>query len=136
MDAPKLLIKEEENIESVSLIEYLETTPVAEILENMMPDFPPKYLNTVQEIYANIDLPRGVLNCMIVKVLKEKSGELPSLAYFKKMSETWISSSIFTTSDAIKYSTTFNGETSIDKSKLKINKKKESKYVSGEMEEL
>lgn len=136
MDAPKLLIKEEENIESIDLIEYLETTPVAEIIENMMPDFPPKYLNTVQEIYANIDLPRGVLNCMIVKVLKEKSGELPSLAYFKKMSETWISSSIFTTSDAIKYSTTFNGETSIDKSKLKINKKKESKYVSGEMEEL
>ncbi len=136
MDAPKLLIKGEETVEDEKLIEYLESTPVAVIFENMMPSFPPKYLNTVQEIYANIDLPRGVLNCMIVKVLKEKSGELPSLAYFKKISETWISKNIFSTSDAIKFGTTFNGETSIDKSKLIINKKKESKYVSGEMEEL
>lgn len=131
MDAPKLLIKEEENIESVSLIEYLENTPVASILENMMPDFPPKYLNNVQEIYANIDLPRGVLNCMIVKVLKEKSGELPNLAYFKKMSETWISNNIFTTSDAIKYSTTFEG-----KADLQSGKKKETKYTTGGFDSL
>ncbi len=104
---------------------------MAEILENMMPDFPPKYLNTVQEIYANIDLPRGVLNCMIVKVLKEKSGELPSLAYFKKMSETWISSCIFTTSDAIKYSTTFEG-----KPEAQSGKKKETKYTTGGFDSL
>ncbi len=107
MDAPKLLTKEEENIESVDLIEYLEKTSPSDILSNIMPNFPPKYLNTIEDIYANIDLPRGVLNCMIIKVLKEKSGEMPTITYFKKVSETWISHNIFTTSDAIKYSTTF-----------------------------
>lgn len=111
MDAPKLLTKEEENIESVDLIEYLEKTSPSDILSNIMPNFPPKYLNIIEDIYTNIDLPRGVLNCMIIKVLKEKSGEMPSLSYFKKVSETWISHNIFTTSDAIKYSTTFETKT-------------------------
>ncbi len=106
MDAPKLITKED-SIENADLISYLDEASPAEILSNMMPNFPPKYLNSIEEIYATIDLPRGVLNCMIIKVLKEKSGELPALAYFKKMSETWIERNIFTTRDAIQYSTTF-----------------------------
>ncbi|MDE5715297.1 MAG: hypothetical protein K2I42_04100, partial [Anaeroplasmataceae bacterium] len=128
MDAPKLLTKEEENIESVDLIEYLDTITADQLLENMMPGFPTKYLNTVQDIYSNIDLPRGVLNCMIVKVLKEKSGELPTLAYFKKMSETWIENNIFTTSDAIKFATGFE----MSKSKPV----KQTKYTTGGFDSL
>ncbi|MDE7161470.1 MAG: hypothetical protein K2N65_01780, partial [Anaeroplasmataceae bacterium] len=77
-----------------------------------------------------IDLPRGVLNCMIIKVLKEKSGELPTLAYFKKMSETWIEHNIFTTSDAIKYSTTYESNDG------KKGKPTESKYKAGGFESL
>ncbi|MDE6584795.1 MAG: hypothetical protein K2K15_05275 [Anaeroplasmataceae bacterium] len=126
MDAPRLLVKEEENIESVDLLEILDNGSPSEILSGIMPDFPPKYLNTIEEIYANIDLPRGVLNCMIIKVLREKSGELPTLAYFKKMSETWISHNIFTTSDAIKYSTSF------EDGRLNSNPKtKNTKYKTG-----
>lgn len=130
MDAPKLIMKEEENIESVDLIEYLDNASPSEILASIMPDFPPKYLNIVEEVYANIDLPRGVLNCMIIKVLKEKSGELPTLAYFKKMSETWMSHNIFSTSDAIKYSTTFEGND------LKKSKVKNIKYTTGGFDSL
>lgn len=130
MNAPKLLTKDEENIESVDLIEYLENTPACEILNNLMPEYPEKYLATINEIYANIDLPKGVLNCMIIKVIKEKSGELPSLSYFRKMSETWISNNIFTTSDAIRYSTTFEG------AKVSNTKIVESKYKSGGFESL
>ncbi|MDE7264571.1 MAG: DnaD domain protein [Anaeroplasmataceae bacterium] len=125
MDAPKLITKEEENIESVDLIEYLDNASPSEILANMMPNFPPKYLNTIEDIYANIDLPKGVLNCMIIKVLKEKSGELPTLAYFKKVSETWVSHNIFTTSDAIKYSTTF------EENESSASKKRNDKYKTG-----
>ena len=67
---------------------------------------------------------------MIIKVIKEKSGELPSLSYFRKMSETWISNNIFTTSDAIRYSTTFEG------AKVSNTKIVESKYKSGGFESL
>lgn len=124
-DAPKLLTKEEENIESVDLIKYLEETPASEMLRNIVPNFPAKYLNTINEIYANIDLPRGVINCMIIKVLKEKSGELPTLSYFKKMSETWISNNVFTTSDAIKYTTSFENSKDIN------NNNPAKKYQTG-----
>lgn len=117
-DAPTLLTKEEENIDGVDLIEFLDHASPSQILSNMMPNFPPKYLNIIQEIYDNIDLPRGVLNCMIIKVLNDKK-ELPLLAYFKKMSETWVSHNVFTTSDAIKYSTTFEGGKEPKQQKLK-----------------
>ena len=43
---------------------------------------------------------------MIIKVVKDKSGELPKVNYFKKVSESWIKDSIFTTKDAMKYITT------------------------------
>lgn len=107
LESPKLATKDEENIDGKELIDYLDNASPSDILGSIMPDYPPKYLQIVLDIYANIDLPRGVLNCMIVKVLKEKSGELPTLAYFKKMSETWIERSIFSTSDAIKFATKF-----------------------------
>ncbi len=130
MNAPKLLTKDEENIDSVDLIEYLDNASPSVILSNMMPDFPEKYLNTISEIYANIDLPKGVLNCMIIKVLKEKSGELPTLSYFKKMSETWIAHHIFSTSDAIKFTTSFTDGTT------KETTKTTPKYKAGGFETL
>jgi hypothetical protein len=43
---------------------------------------------------------------MILKVVKDKSGEMPKLNYFKKVSESWIKDNIFSTKDAIKYITT------------------------------
>ena len=130
MNAPKLLTKDEENIENVDLIEYLENTPACEILNNLMPEYPDKYLSTINDIYANIDLPKGVLNCMIIKVLKEKSGELPTLSYFRKMSETWITNNIFTTVDAIRYSTTFEG------GKAKVDAPSQTKYSTGGFDSL
>lgn len=130
MSAPKLLTKDEENVESADLIEYLDTSPAAEILANIMPDFPAKYLNTINDIYSNIDLPRGVINCMIIKVLKEKSGELPSLSYFKKVSETWIKNNVFTTADAIKFSTGFEAKSNATKADLSSPKYKTGGFES------
>ena len=79
-----------------------------------MPNYPTSYLDTVLDIYQNISLPRGVLNCMILKVVKDKSGELPKLNYFKKVSESWIKDNIFSTKDAIKYVTTAKVSTDED----------------------
>ena len=108
MKAPKLIEKDENLVSNDDLTSYLEKTSANVLLDDIVPNYPEKYLQTINDIYANIELPRGVLNCMIIKVLKEKGGDLPSLNYFKKMSETWIKDNVFTTVDAIKYVTTFN----------------------------
>lgn len=131
MNAPKLVAKEDDTVVSTDFIEYLENTPASEILEELVPNFPASYLNTINDIYSNIDLPRGVLNCMIIKVVKEKSGELPSLAYFKKVSESWVKDSVFTTSDAVKYVTKFE-----DKNNKGLPKDIEDKYKTGGFESL
>lgn len=103
--APRLLTKEDDD--ALELIDYLEKTSPSDLLEAIYPNFPPNYLSIINEIYAQIDLPRGVLNCMIIRVMKDKGGELPQLAYFKKMSQTWIADNVLSTADAIDYSTRF-----------------------------
>lgn len=108
MKAPKLVTKDEITVTNDDLTSYLENTPPSKLLDDVAPNYPEKYLQTVNDIYANIDLPRGVLNCMIMKLIKDKQGALPSLTYFKRVSESWIKDNVFSTEDAIKYVTTLN----------------------------
>ena len=108
MKAPKLITKNEEEfiVKNEELINYLDNASPANILDDLIPNYPIKYLETINEIINNIELPKGVLNCMIMKIIKEKSGELPTFNYFKKVSESWIKDNVFSTIDAIKYITT------------------------------
>lgn len=117
MKAPKLVSKDDAVVGNDELITYLENTPADALLEDVVPNFPEKYLLTVNDIYSKIELPRGVLNCMILKILKDKGGELPSFAYFKKMSESWIQDNVFTTMDAVKYITSLKDKESSKKDK-------------------
>ena len=92
------------------------------MLEVLSPNYPASYLATINEIYSKIDLERGVINCMICKVLRDKNGELPGIKYFEKVAESWIADNVLTTKDAIKYVTTLKEKSSyITKSKLKNN---------------
>ena len=107
MKGPILVPKDnDESVENTDLISFLENTTPSDFLESIIPNYPTSYLDTVLDIYRNITLPRGVLNCMIIKVSKDKSGELPKLNYFKKVAESWMHDNIFTTKDAIEYITT------------------------------
>ncbi len=110
MKAPILEMKENETIKDDDLINYLDNISPSEFLEDIIPNYPPKYLETINDIYINIGLPRGVINCMIMKVVKEKGGELPNLKYFQRVSESWIKDNIFSTADAIKYVTGFKDD--------------------------
>ncbi len=110
MKAPILEMKENETIKDDDLINYLDNISPSEFLEDIIPNYPPKYLETINDIYINIGLPRGVINCMIMKVVKEKGGELPTLKYFQRVSESWIKDNIFSTADAIKYVTGFKDD--------------------------
>ena len=124
MKAPKLISKDDNVVQNEELVSYLENTSPSVLLEDVIPNYPDKYLQTINDIYANIELPRGVLNCMILKILKDKSGELPAFSYFKKVSESWIKDNVFTTLDAIKYVTTLNdGNSDNDNTNTSSNNK-------------
>jgi replication initiation and membrane attachment protein len=117
MDAPKLIttVDASKLVYDEDLKSYLENVSPKDFLEEICPNYPDKYMDTVLSVYANIDLPRGVLNSMIVKVVKQNGGEMPAFNYFKKVSQSWIKDGIFTTDDAIKYVTEY-----IDDDKVEI----------------
>lgn len=105
MKGPLLDEKDEDNVKDDDLASYLENTSPSELLEDAIGDYPSRYLDTINNIYTTINLPRGVLNSMIIKIIKDKAGELPNLAYFKKVADSWIADGILSTKDAIRYVT-------------------------------
>ena len=109
MDAPKLIttVDASKLVYDEDLRTYLETVSPKDFLDELCPNFPDNYMDIILQIYSNIDLPRGVLNAMIVKVVKQNSGNMPAFNYFKKVSQSWIKDGIFTTDDAIKYVTDY-----------------------------
>ncbi len=119
MKGPILVAKNNDDVTDLDLVSFIDTASPDEFLESIVPNYPSSYLDTILEIYQNITLPRGVINCMIIKVIKDKGGELPKLNYFKKVSESWIKDNIFTTIDAIKYITTAKIEYKDDSSSNK-----------------
>lgn len=108
MKAPILSTKIEEDYDDI--VTYLDNVSPSDLLDTNLNQYPSEYLDTINQIYSDIDLPRGVLNCMILKILKDKGGELPKVNYFKRVSESWIKDNVFSTIDAIKYTTTFKEE--------------------------
>ena len=116
MKGPILDEKDDDYVKDDDLVSYLENTSPSELLEDAIGDYPARYLETINKIYTSIDLPRGVLNSMIIKILKDKSGELPSASYFEKVAQSWISDGILSTKDAIRYVTTGKVEDNKEKS--------------------
>lgn len=101
MDAPILVNKLDTDYDK--LVDYLDNVSPADLLNDNLNQYPVEYLDTILQVYSDILMPRGVLNCMILKVLKDKGGELPRFNYFKKVAESWAIDNIFSTQDAIKY---------------------------------
>lgn len=121
LDSPKIIEKNDGEA-YVDQIEYLDKINPVDLLKVLSPNYPASYLSIVNELYSNINLPRGVINCMICKVLRDKDGELPGTKYFEKVAQSWIADNVLTTKDAIKYVTTFKEKGSArPKSRVKNN---------------
>ena len=106
MNAPKLVEKEELDGKPSDLVSFLDNASPSRVLQMVNPKYPATYLATINEIYNSISLPRGVINCMIIKTLRDKGGELPPVTYFNKVAESWIQDNILSTKDAVVYITT------------------------------
>lgn len=90
--------------EIINLVNYLNTISV----EDLITIFPcddkiEKKIALAYEIHYSLNLPYGVINCMLMKVLKDKGGELPNVNYFKKVQEGWLKHRITNTANACLY---------------------------------
>jgi len=109
-------------------IKSLESLPASQLLDEILTSYPVQYLNRVNEIYDTIPLPRGVLNVMIMKVLGMKDGDLPTVKYFVKVSESYIKNNILTVEDALKFA--IEGPSSLKDSSKSFGYKTNKNYNS------
>ena len=108
---PSLSVKDDKSIDPKNIIEFLEHGSPKDILNACAPNFPPSYLGKMADIYTELtDMgikEKGVINCIVMKVLKDKNGEMPSVKYFKEVALTWLADNVNTTAEAIEYGTSF-----------------------------
>ena len=130
MQAPVLEDRQEDSVGESNITTWLENASPKNILDVVSPNYPPSYLGTINEVYQALEntLPRGVINCMIIKVLRDKGGDLPQVTYFKKVADSWISDSVLSTKDAVKYLTTIKERKSYNK--------KDDDFTSGNNSEI
>ena len=55
----------------------------------------------IDDLIKNTGFPQGVINFMVLLVVNEKNGEIPSYNYFEKIANTWKRAKVKTTLDAI-----------------------------------
>lgn len=80
-------------------------------------------LDTVQDFYNRNNYPPGILNAIIMFVLKHKDGHLPHVNYLEKVLKTWLNNGVKSTEDAINYmkkiESTYSSYTKSTKKKIK-----------------
>ena len=103
------------------LISFLEQTSPNKVVANL---FGVGLVSSEIEMFDklmemnNINL--GILNVLIIYVLKDKNGEIPSYNYFDKIVKTWLRMGISSTTQAMDY---INGRTTPSKPQRRNNKK-------------
>lgn len=84
------------------LVEMLETISPAEVIKNKYGTAPTgSELEMFNRLLNDTGVSVGVLNALILYVLANKNGEIPSYNYFLKILNTWIRQNVKTTTDAL-----------------------------------
>ena len=130
MNGPVLVEKDAQVGSDTNLENWLENVSPRKLLSTVSPNYPSEYLDRINDIYQALadKLPTVVINCMIFKTVRDKGGDLPTVSYFIKVAEAWLSDSVLSTKDAIKYITSVKEKT--------IYKKKENEFTSNADEEI
>lgn len=83
------------------MVNKLDNMNAVTLVKSLMGDnYPNLVLQKVNDLYININLPRGLINLMIILVYAQKEN-IPAISYFEKMASSWQNDGIYTTEDAV-----------------------------------
>ncbi len=85
-------------------VRYLESTTPQDIVKNKYNEsMVASEIATMDELLKTTGIGIGFLNTVLIYVLEEKNGEIPSYNYFNKIIQTWKRAGVKTTEDALHY---------------------------------
>lgn len=122
---------------SESSINYLKSVSPMQVIEKYAKsDYQLMHTDTVMQLLERNQVEVGIINALLMHILKFKQGELPHITYLEKVLETWLKKGIRTTEDAYhEVLNKSNYETSNQPTK-KTTKAKNPKWVDDYLEEL
>lgn len=84
------------------LLSYAESIGPSQLLRDLSNINPSvSELKMIEDLTANTKFTNGIINIMLLYVLKNKNGELPGYNYFEKIANSWARKGVKTTKDAI-----------------------------------
>lgn len=97
------IIIEEKQTDDVSLMETLSFKTIVNKFGSKDKLTKANALSTINEFITQNDIQTGVLNVLIIFILKNKEGRLPHVNYLNKVWDSWYKEGVRTTKDAIKH---------------------------------
>ncbi len=106
-------------------VKYLNEVSPIRILENYAKnDYQFMATDTVMQLLERNQVEVGIINALLLHILKHKNGELPHISYLEKVLETWVSRGVKTTKDA--YTMILNNDGPARKKKNTFTEQKEN----------
>jgi replication initiation and membrane attachment protein len=120
-------------------IQYLKTVSPMKIIENYAnpkSNYQLMATDTVLELLSRKQVEVGIINVLLMHILKYKEGILPHVSYLEKVLETWFKQGIATTEDAFELVLRGDFEKGTTTTKGSKKKKQNPKWVDEYLQEL
>lgn len=112
---PKVVVKTMAQTDQDKLVSYLEQTAPTEIVKTMFGvGLVASEIEMFDTLMKNNQIDLGILNVLVIYVLQDKNGEVPSYNYFNKIVKSWQRMGITSTKEAMDH---INGRTPVASSK-------------------
>ena len=104
IDKEELVVKkiETENVSNNEVVNLLNKITPSQLVENRYnTKLTPSEIEMFDKILVTTNITPGILNVLIIYVIDNKNGEIPSYNYFLKIINTWIRKGVKNTTDAL-----------------------------------
>lgn len=118
----KIVVQKTEHPTDERIIYLESTTPIDIVKHKYNESMVASEVATMDELLKTTGIGIGFLNTVLIYVLEERNGEIPTYNYFDKIIKTWKRAGVKTTADALAYLENLKNPTKKTYSKPKVKK--------------
>lgn len=99
----KIVVSKTENVDDERIVKLESLTPIDIVRHKYNESMVASEVATMDELLKTTGIGIGFLNTVLIYVLEERNGEIPTYNYFNKIIQTWKRAGVKTTADALAY---------------------------------